>query len=66
VKRAFAVVEMKEGVDEAWAGKGVLYYSRLDARASSSRLSRLVMQPEYKEMTIRSWSTTTKLLALMD
>ncbi len=66
VKRAFAVVEMKEGVDEAWAGKGVLYYSRLDARASSSRLSKLMMRPEYKEMTIRSWSTTKKLLLLMD
>ena len=66
VKRAFGVLEMKEGVDEAWAGPGVLYFARLAARASSSRLSRVVMLPEYQNMTIRSWSTTRKLLAVMD
>ena len=66
VKRAFGVLEMREGVDRAWAGKDVLYFARLAARASSSRLSKVVMLPEYKNMTIRSWSTTKKLLALMD
>jgi uncharacterized protein (DUF1697 family) len=66
VKRAFGVLEMKEGVDRAWAGAGVVYFSRLAERASSSRLSKVVMLPEYKNMTIRSWSTTKKLLALMD
>jgi uncharacterized protein (DUF1697 family) len=66
VKRAFGLLETKEGVDRAWAGKGVLYFARLASRASSSRLSRIVMVPEYKEMTIRSWSTTKKLLLLMD
>lgn len=66
VAKAFGVVEAKEGVDHAWRGKGVLYFSRLTARASSSRLSKVVALPEYQDMTIRSWSTTTKLLALMD
>lgn len=66
VKRAFGLVELKEGVDRAWAGERVVYFARLAARASSSRLSRIVMLPEYKSMTIRSWSTTEKLLALMD
>ena len=65
-KRAIAVAETREGIDRAWTGPGVLYYSRLAARASGSRLSRLVMRPEYQSMTIRSWSTTTKVLALMD
>lgn len=65
VKQAMAVIETKEGVDSAWAGKGVLYFSRLDAKASSSRLSKVVARPEYKNMTIRSWRTTEKLLALM-
>jgi uncharacterized protein (DUF1697 family) len=64
VKKAFGVVETREGVDSAWAGNGVIYYSRLASRASGSRLSRVVMRPEYQDMTIRSWSTTTKLLAL--
>jgi uncharacterized protein (DUF1697 family) len=66
VNRAFGVIEIKEGVDEAWPGKGVVYFARLASRASSSRISKLVAQPEYKNMTIRSWSTTTKLLALLE
>jgi hypothetical protein len=28
-------------------------------------MSRIVATPEYKDMTIRSWTTTTKLLGLM-
>jgi uncharacterized protein (DUF1697 family) len=66
VKRAFSLIETKEGVDRAWTGKGVLYFSRLASRASSSRLSKVVLLPEYQNMTIRSWSTTKKLLPLMD
>ena len=64
VKRALGAIELKEGVDRAWAGKGVVYHSRLAARASSSRISKFVMTPEYQDVTIRSWSTTTKLAAL--
>lgn len=64
--RAFAAIETKEGVDRVWKGKGVVYLSRLAARASSSRISRFVMRPEYQNVTIRSWSTTRKLLARMD
>lgn len=64
--KAFGVVELKDGVDRAWKGKGVLYFSRLTSKATSSRMSKIVGTPEYQEMTIRSWSTTTKLLALMD
>ena len=36
------------GVDQAHAGKGVLYFSRLIEKASQSRLSRLVSMPIYK------------------
>jgi uncharacterized protein (DUF1697 family) len=66
VEKAFGVVELREGVDRAWAGKGVLYFSRLVAKATSSRINKIASRPEYKNMTIRSWSTTTKLLALME
>jgi uncharacterized protein (DUF1697 family) len=66
VKRAFGLVVTRDGVDSAWAGKGVLYFSRLASKASGSRLSKVVALPEYQDMTIRSWSTTTKLHALMD
>jgi uncharacterized protein (DUF1697 family) len=64
--RAYSVLETKEGVDRAWKGRGVLYFARLTARASSSRLGKIAALPEYKNLTIRSWSTTTKLLAQME
>ena len=59
-------VRARPGVDEAWAGEGVLYFSRLIARASRSHLSRLASMPVYQSMTIRNWRTTTRLLQLMD
>jgi uncharacterized protein (DUF1697 family) len=66
VKRAISLIEPKEGVDEVWPGRGVLYFSRLAAKASSSRLAKMASRPEYREMTVRSWSTTTKLLGLIE
>ena len=36
------------------------------SKASSSRLSKVVGMPEYQDMTIRSWSMTRKLHALID
>ena len=60
------VVVERDGVDQAWAGTGVLYFARLSERRTQSRMSSIVGTPEYKQMTIRSWSTTTKLLALLD
>jgi uncharacterized protein (DUF1697 family) len=56
----------REGVDEVWAGDGVVYSQRLSAQRTKSRLSKIAASPLYKQMTIRSWATTTKLLALMD
>ncbi len=63
---AMEVVLTRTGVDEVWAGDGVLYYSRLIARASQSYLSRLASMPVYQSMTIRNWNTTTKLLQMME
>ena len=62
---AMEEVRTRLGVDEAWAGKEVLYFSRLISKASRSYLSRLVSMPVYQDMTIRNWNTTTKLLQLM-
>jgi len=62
---AMKSVTTKEGVDRAFAGKGVVYFSRLIAKATQSRLPKLVMLPVYKSLTIRNWNTTTKLVALM-
>jgi uncharacterized protein (DUF1697 family) len=65
-KDAMKIVKTKEGVDSAFEGKNVLYFSRLTVKASQSRLSKIIVTSEYKYMTIRNWNTTTKLLALME
>ena len=64
--QAIRAVRTKEGVDQASTGPGVLYFSRLIARAAESQLSRTVGSPIYDALTVRNWNTTTKLLALMD
>ena len=65
-RRAMKVVEQREDVDQAWPGRGVLYFARLSAERTKSRMGKIVGTPEYRLMTIRSWSTTTNLLALLD
>jgi uncharacterized protein (DUF1697 family) len=64
--QAMRVVTTREGVDRAWPGTGVVYFQRLAARRTASRMSSIVGTPEYRRMTIRSWSTVQKLVALLD
>jgi uncharacterized protein (DUF1697 family) len=64
--QAMQVVQTRDGVDRAWPGRGVLYFERLSERRTQSRMSRIMGTPEYQLMTIRSWSTTTKLLAMLE
>jgi uncharacterized protein (DUF1697 family) len=56
----------REGVEEVWAGPGVVYFSRLSARRTESRLSKIVGTPPYKSMTIRNWNTTRTLRDMLD
>jgi uncharacterized protein (DUF1697 family) len=65
-KDAMKNVSIKEGVDNAYTGKYVLYFSRLISKASQSHLTKIIALPMYQNMTIRNWNTTTKLLALME
>ncbi len=63
--QAMPVFDPREGVDKIWPGDGVIYSQRLSALRTKSRLSRIVGTPAYQSMTIRSWSTTTKLLGIL-
>ncbi len=65
-RQALRAVELREDVDQAWPGAGVLYFSRLSERLSQSRMSRIAATPSYQNMTIRNWRTTTRLLSLLD
>ena len=59
-------VDVRPGVDTVEAGKGVLYMTTLLRDLAKSRLARIVTRPVYQEMTIRSYGTCQKILALMD
>lgn len=62
---ALKSIATREGVDQVFAGDGVLYTTRLISRAAQSRLTRIITSPIYPSITIRNWNTTTKLLELM-
>ena len=63
--KAMEQVSVREGVDQAYMGKYVLYFSRLVSRATQSHLNKIILLPMYQNMTIRNWNTTTRLLAIM-
>lgn len=63
--KAIGEVPTNPAVDTSHAGNGVLYFSRLTAKATASRMNRIVSSPIYPSLTIRNWNTTTKLLSLM-
>ena len=66
-KQAMAhVPELNDDVDTMTAGSGVLYFSRVKATATKTRIQEFMAMPIYKQLTVRTWGTTTKLLALMD
>jgi uncharacterized protein (DUF1697 family) len=58
-------VKPKEGVDNAYTGENVIYFSRLISQASQSHLTKIIKHPIYQNITIRNWNTTTKLLMLV-
>jgi uncharacterized protein (DUF1697 family) len=60
-----AMPEPHPEVDRIWTGPGVLYTTRVAELASRSRLTKVVGTKLYKEMSVRNWNTTRKLLALL-
>lgn len=65
-QKAMGVVQIRDGVDDAWLGPGVVYFTRLSAERTKSKMGRIVGTPEYKLMTIRNWATTSKMLTILD
>jgi uncharacterized protein (DUF1697 family) len=56
----------REGVDSVALGPGALYFSRVAARATKTRIQRLMAMPVFQQMTVRTWRTTVRLLELLD
>jgi uncharacterized protein (DUF1697 family) len=63
-RTALSSVDRHPEVDTVCPGPSVLYFTRLISKASKSRLSKLVSNPIYRQMTIRNWKTTQKLLEM--
>jgi uncharacterized protein (DUF1697 family) len=59
-------IHPKEGIDTVTIGEGVLYLSTLLSSLTQSALVKLVSKKIYQDMTIRNYTTTQKLLALME
>ena len=64
-EEAFKAFNPREGVDKIWQGDLAIYSQRLSAQRTKSRLSKIMSSPLYKQMTIRNWATTIKLLELL-
>lgn len=62
---ALKEIDVRSGVDSVEPGKGVLYMSTALSDLGKSRLARIVTKPVYKEMTIRSYGTCERILALI-
>ena len=58
-------VKIRKDVDFVAFGKYALYFSRIIEKVSQSYLSKIILLPEYKAMTIRNWNTTQKLFFIL-
>ena len=65
-KRALSEIDPRPDVDLVTAGNGVLYMSSVMSRLKQSRLPKIVGTPIYRDLTIRSYRTCQKILAVMD
>ena len=58
--------ELREGVDSVAPGPGAIYFSRVAARATKTRIQLFMAMPIFQRMTVRTWRTCTRLLEKLD
>jgi len=58
--------ELRDGVDSVAIGPGALYFSRVAAQATKTRIQRFMALPVFQQITVRSWRVTTRLLELLE
>jgi uncharacterized protein (DUF1697 family) len=62
---ALADIPTTPGVDTSHSGDHAIYFRRLVSKAAQSKLNKLVQRPSYKNITIRNWNTTMKLMEMV-
>ncbi|WP_448811220.1 DUF1697 domain-containing protein [Agromyces bauzanensis] len=58
--------DLREGVDAVAPGPGAIYFSRVAARATKTRIQVFMAMPVFQQMTVRTWRTSTRLLEKLD
>lgn len=58
-------IQLRDGIDEAFIGDNILFFRRLFVDLTKSKLTKIVTSPVYKQITIRNWKTSSKLLDMM-
>jgi uncharacterized protein (DUF1697 family) len=58
--------ELREGVDAVAPGPGAIYFSRVAAKATKTRIQQFMSKPIFQQVTVRNWRTSTKLLEKLD
>jgi len=65
-EEAIAFIDAGPGIDRVESGPGVLYASTLLRSLKKSRLGKIIGTKVYKDITIRTYNTSRKILALME
>lgn len=58
--------ELREGVDSVAPGPGAIYFSRVAARATKTRIQKFMAMPIFQQMTVRTWGTSVRLLEKLE
>jgi uncharacterized protein (DUF1697 family) len=58
--------ELREGVDSVAPGPSAIYFSRVAARATKTRIQKFMAMPIFQQMTVRTWRTSIRLLEKLD
>lgn len=62
---ALPQIPTNPAVDVVSAGAHALYFRRVLAKATQSRLAKIMALPMYKSLTVRNWNTTRKLAEMV-
>jgi uncharacterized protein (DUF1697 family) len=64
--QVLSAIDARPGIDSVKAGKGAVYLATELSALTKSGLRKLIGTPVYRELTIRTYGTCQKILALME
>jgi uncharacterized protein (DUF1697 family) len=58
--------DLRNGVDSIAPGPDALYFSRVAAQATKTRIQKFMALPVFQRVTVRTWKTSVRLLELLE